>query len=170
MVPFMVYIVEIGLLNRENPLVCAGFYRKDESLTEGTKKEIFVGVYAIISELFKNHVLKQLTMGQYTILFYGFDMGNEGSSNVVDVNTLVLSYIIIDTESQKLDKEYIKLVRANVKQLSETFKETYAGLDFLSGSIESDFSSFEEQIVAVFKDLLKTPQERFDNLFGHKKE
>jgi hypothetical protein len=160
------YIVEIGLLNREYPLVCTGFYRKDENLTEGTKKEIFVAIYAIISELFKNHVLKQLTLGQYTILFYGFDMASVKTTIGVDVNTLVLSYIIVDSEGQKIDREFMKLVRAKMNLLSETFRETYASLDFQSGSIDTDFSGFVGQIVDVFKDLLKTPQQRFDNLWG----
>jgi hypothetical protein len=161
------YIVEIGLLHRENPLICTGFYRKGENLTEGTKKEIFVAIYAIISELFKNHVLKQLSIGQYTILFYGFDMAPETSTKGVDVNTLVLSYIIVDSESQKIDKEFMKLIRTKLSRLSEIFKQTYAYLDFQASNIDSDFSDFVGHILDVFTDLLKTPQERFDNLWGN---
>jgi hypothetical protein len=171
------FVVEIGILHREKALVHVGFYRRDEALSDITKDQIISGVYSIVPEIFRDHVLKRLNIAKYTILFNGFDVrpnrtGTPGGSTPpakqatsvlpVDVEKVVLAYAIVDLMSDNLDKAFLKVVQAKIKQLGAIFVAMYGA----ESELESpDFEPFKQQILAVFKDMLKKPEDRFDDMW-----
>src|SRR5271157_2609328 len=109
------YIVEIGLLFQEKPLLQVSFYRKDEQLNDATLQTIILGMYSIVPEIFKGQVLKRLNVTKYTIMFQGFDItsitAGQETKGSVDSSNLVLTYAIADLESEKLDRTTIKTIQ-----------------------------------------------------------
>nr|MDO8111752.1 hypothetical protein [Candidatus Sigynarchaeota archaeon] len=161
------YIVEIGLLYREQPLVHVGFYRKNEELNDVTKEKIILGIYSIVPEIFKDHVLKRLNVAKYTILFFGFELaemdGKTGPEAAKTPANLVLSYAIVDLESGKLDNTSLRTVQAKMQQLGKEFSKQYGDKP---GNLESaDFNPFKAHILSAFKDMLKKPEDRFDTIW-----
>src|SRR5271157_3438371 len=61
---YIMYIVEIGLLHHERPLLQVSFYRTDEELNDATIQKIIIGIYSIVPEIFKNQVLKRLIVAK----------------------------------------------------------------------------------------------------------
>ncbi len=174
------FVVEIGLLHREKSLVHVGFYRQDEALSDGTKDQIISGIYSIVPEIFRDHVLKRLNIAKYTILFNGFEIkagvakdparskpptGPASRAPLKDPGRLVLVYAIVDLMSDNLDKTFLKAVQAKITQLGDLFVATIGSLD---GIEIADFEPYKQKIVAVFKDMLKKPEDRFDDMWPGK--
>jgi hypothetical protein len=213
-----VYVVEIGLLHRERPIVQVSFYRKneDKDLDNNTKDQIISGIYMIVPEIFKNHVLRRLNIAKYTILFKGFwlhpegDAGNDPAAKTTDTSTIplttpsnstrdvvstkgagkapgkgngkgkgnpkdtppatgdpdrmVLGYAIVDLMADDLDETYAKVVQAKMDQMGTKFNEIH-GKSSLIGMHPSDLEPFKVHIIAIFKDLLKKPEDRFDDMW-----
>ncbi|HME50853.1 MAG TPA: hypothetical protein VKM55_01425 [Candidatus Lokiarchaeia archaeon] len=161
------YIVEIGLLHHERPLLQVSFYRTDEELNDATIQKIIIGIYSIVPEIFKNQVLKRLIVAKYTIMFQGFDMTHDNlgqeTKNLVDPTDLVLAYAIVDLESEKLDRTTIKTIQAKLKQVSQDFKNDFQ--DTFSGNESTDFHAFEAHVKDIFKDMLLKSTDRFDSLW-----
>ncbi len=174
------FVVEIGILHREKALVHVGFYRRDEALSDITKDQIISGIYSLIPEIFRDHVLKRLNILKYTILFNGFDITNNVPMNPAgskpplgsatpnlstDHDKIVLAYAIVDLMSDNLDKTFLKAVQEKIKQLGDTFVAMHGG----EKDIESaDFGPFKQRILEVFKDMLKKPEDRFDDMWPGK--
>jgi hypothetical protein len=167
------FVVEIGILHREKALVHVGFYRRDEALSDITKDQIISGIYSIVPEIFRDHVLKRLNISKYTILFNGFEIkhsvpGNEPSAaraatNLpADPEKVVLVYAIVDLMADTIDKTFLKAVQEKIKQLGNTFVAMHGGEE----DIESmDYEPFKRRILEVFKDMLKKPEDRFDDMW-----
>ncbi|MEX2684513.1 MAG: hypothetical protein Q6373_023285 [Candidatus Sigynarchaeota archaeon] len=171
------FVVEIGILHREKSLVRVGFYRRDETLSDITRDQIIAGIYSIVPEIFRDHVLKRLNVEKYTILFNGFeikpevlnnlagnnpraDIASKASSN--DPGRIALVYAIIDSMSDNLDETIIKAVQAKIKQIGDMFMATIEK----EGYIETvNIEPFKQKIIDVFKDMLKRPADRFDDMW-----
>jgi hypothetical protein len=174
------FVVEIGILHREKALVHVGFYRRDEALSDITKDQIISGIYSIVPEIFRDHVLKRLNIAKYTILFNGFEIKSDAhqihaGSNLparsvpaalepplADPGNIVLAYAIVDLMSDNLDKTFLKAVQEKIKQLGDMFVSACGKKE----DIESvDYESFKKNILVVFKDMLKKPEDRFDDMW-----
>ncbi len=174
------FVVEIGVLHHEKSLVHVGFYRRDEALNDISKDQIISGIYSIVPEIFKDHILKRVNIAKYTILFNGFEIpttvpGNlhkstpaakpAASTLLANPEKVVLVYAIVDLMSTNLDKVFLKAVQSKIEQLGDMFVSMYGK----ETKIESlDFEPFKQQILAVFKDMLKKPEDRFDDMWSRK--
>nr|MDO8119192.1 hypothetical protein [Candidatus Sigynarchaeota archaeon] len=171
------FVVEIGILHREKSLVHVGFYRRNEALSDATKDQIISGIYSIVPEIFRDHVLKRLNIAKYTILFNGFEIKPavikdlarskppaDTASRItsMDPDRIVLVYAIVDLMSDKLDKTFLKAVQEKIKKLGEMF----VAINGDKKDIENvDFEPFKHKIIAVFTDMLKKPEDRFDDMW-----
>ncbi|NMC04188.1 MAG: hypothetical protein GYA24_03205 [Candidatus Lokiarchaeota archaeon] len=174
------FVVEIGILHREKSLVHVSFYRHDEALSAITKDQIISGIYSIVPEIFRDHVLKQLTIAKYTILFNGFELkpaarnavsggphghvtpGMASSRAWSDPENIVLAYAIVDLMSDNLDKIFLKAVQEKIKKLGDMFIAECAGRD---DPATIDLEPFKQKILVIFKDMLKRPVDRFDDMW-----
>lgn len=158
--------MEIGILFKEKPLIDVGFYRKNEALTENTKKKIFIGIYSMISEIFKNQVLRKVDLNEYTVLFYGINIRDPQGQMGIDISNLILNYMIIDLEENNIDSLTMDILQGKMAELAKKFLETYKIQDLQKNEEISDFTGFKENILLIYKDLIHTPEERFDKLWG----
>ncbi|MFX0100786.1 MAG: hypothetical protein ACFFCS_14515 [Candidatus Hodarchaeota archaeon] len=160
------YIVEIGILYNQAPLVNVGFYRKNEVLSDRIKNQIFLAIFNMFSEIFRDN-LRKLKMDDYTVLFYGFNPRDDGElENKGDArDNLALNYTIVDLENDRLSPEFLEIVETKMVALSETFKKAISEDEKFITSSDEDFDNFRGAIVNIFKDLLKTPEERFKSLW-----
>ncbi|MBN2152659.1 MAG: hypothetical protein JW839_14505 [Candidatus Lokiarchaeota archaeon] len=162
------------MLHREKALVHVGFYRHDEALSDITKDQIISGIYSIVPEIFRDHVLKRLNIAKYTILFNGFEIKRgeapgrstpavpAAPARRVDPDGVVLAYAIVDLMSDHLDKVFLKAVQEKIKRLGDVFVAMVGNEE----GIESmDFEPFKQKIVGEFKDMLKKPEDRFDDMW-----
>lgn len=161
------YIVELGLLYREKPLLQVSFYRKDEELNDATIQKIILGIYRIVPEIFKDQVLKRLNVAKYTIMFQGCDITDSIAAREtrgpVDPDNLVLAYAIVDLESEKLDRTSIKTIQAKLNQMSQDFKNSFQ--DTILDIDNVDLQAFDAHVKDIFKDMLLKSKDRFDRLW-----
>jgi hypothetical protein len=77
---------------------------------------------------------------------------------------MVLGYAIIDLMADDLDETYAKAVHAKMDQMGAKFNEIH-GKSSLLGMHPADLEPFKAHIIAIFKDLLKKPEDRFDDMW-----
>jgi hypothetical protein len=158
------YIVEIGILYNQAPLVNVGFYRKNEMLSDKMKNQIFLAIFNMFSEIFRDN-LKKLIMDEYTVLFYGFTPAGGGKLEHKGemLENLILNYTIIDLENDKLIPDFLEIVEIKMELLREAFLKAFRKDETIM--MDSNVDDFRENIKDIFKDLLKTPEERFKSLW-----
>ena len=157
------HVMETGILYKARPLVSIGLFGK--GIDKRTKEGIFHGIYSMIAELFKDQALKMLDVAGFTVFFWGFHPFTPNNEDAGGLDDLVLDYAVVDLEGDKIDDNVKAMITGKLHQITAEFAKHYGGLD--AQAVETtDFSPFIETIWTIFRDLPKSPRERFDSFFG----
>lgn len=156
------YIVEIGLILGDEPLLESKYYRDQENLNEETKKRLFSAMQNLVGEIF-NDQLETVKIEEYAILFHYLFLEGKGGSKTRSPPLHV--YTIIDTDGESVPNIVENTLKSKMVSVSKEFADSYRK----SGEVylrEFDALSFSKNVVEkVFKDLIGTPVDRFDALF-----
>ncbi|MHA1793291.1 MAG: hypothetical protein ACTSVI_11645 [Promethearchaeota archaeon] len=164
------YIVEVGLVSKKETIADVSFHKRSESMDDNEMKRQIFGIYGMVSETFTG-TPEKTEIDKYSILFLGVDLGKEdgddhddGKGTIV-LDNLYLIYVLVDNEKGELDPIAEKTIKEKMHDIASIFKYEVKARD---GDIfNKEFRAyFSNKIDATFKDLLKTPNERFNELFG----
>lgn len=155
--------METGILFRSRPLVSIGLFGK--GINRRTKEGIFHGIYSMIAEIFKDQALKMLDIAGFTVFFWGFHPFTSNGEDPSGTGDLVLDYAVVDLEGDKIDDNVKSMITGKLHQVTAAFSKQYGGMD--AATVEGvDFSAFTGIIWEIFRDLPKSPKERFESFFG----